>query len=141
MFASRNQHIEEVIIPKLEKGIWVLCDRFIDASYAYQGYGKKVKSNKIDLLVKNFTKKIQPDLTIFFNLNYDLAKKKFPKNKKKDRFENLDNEFFYDVYNGYLELAKSNKKRIKVVDSNQSKEKVCNEIKKIITKTFKNFNI
>ena len=141
MFASRNQHIEEVVVPKLEKGIWVLCDRFIDASYAYQGYGKKVKSNKIDLLVKNFTKKIQPDLTIFFNLNYDLAKKRFPKNKKKDRFENLDNEFFYDVYNGYLELAKSNKKRIKVVDSNQSKEKVCNEIKKIITKTFKNFNI
>ena len=68
-------------------------------------------------------------------------KKRFPKNKKKDRFENLDNEFFYDVYNGYLELAKSNKKRIKVVDSNQSKEEVCNEIKKIITKTFNNFNI
>ena len=137
MFAARNQHIEEVIIPKLNKGMWILCDRFIDASFAYQGYGKKIELSKIEILVKNFTKNIQPDLTIFFDLNYDLAKKRFPKNKKKDRFENLNDEFFYNVYNGYMELAKSNKKRIKVVDSNQSKDKVCDEIINIL----KNFCI
>ena len=141
LFSIRKQHIDEIIKPKLYNGEWILCDRYTDASIAYQGYGKKVSLNKIKILIDNFTDSIIPDLTIFFDLPYNLSKKRFPKNKKKDRFENLDNEFFYDVYNGYLELAKSNKKRIKVVDSNQSKEKVCNEIKKIITKTFKNFNI
>ena len=77
MFAMRNQHIEEIIIPKLNKGTWILCDRFIDASFAYQGYGKKIELNKIKLLVKNFTRKVQPDLTIFFDLNHSLAKKRF----------------------------------------------------------------
>tara|TARA_B100001778_G_C18577384_1_gene625669 strand:+ start:179 stop:811 length:633 start_codon:yes stop_codon:yes gene_type:complete len=140
MFAIRNQHIEEIIIPKLDKGTWILCDRFIDASFAYQGYGKKVELNKIELLVKNFTKEIQPDLTIFFDLNHNLAKKRFPKNKRKDRFENLNDKFFNDVYNGYVKLSNSNKKRIKVVDANQSKEKVRNEITNIIVKTFNNFS-
>ena len=56
IFAIRNQHIEDIIIPKLKNGTWVLCDRFIDASFAYQGYGKKVNLKKIESLVDNFTK-------------------------------------------------------------------------------------
>ena len=68
LFSARRQHIEEVIKPQLAKGKWILCDRFIDASFAYQGYGKKVNIKKIDLLISNFTENILPDLTIFFDL-------------------------------------------------------------------------
>ena len=117
LFSIRNQHINEIIIPNLDKGTWVLCDRYIDASIAYQGYGKKVSLEKINLLIENFTEKIIPDLTIFFNLSYELAMKRFPKTKSKDRFENLSDKFFDDVYNGYLKIASSNANRVKKVDS------------------------
>ena len=137
LFAIRYQHIKEVIEPKLNSGIWVLCDRFIDASFAYQGYGKKVNLEKIELLVENFTRKIIPDLTFFFNLSYDLAKKRFPESKTKDRFENLDDKFFEDVYLGYLELLKKNPDRIKNIDSKRNKEEVLKQITDVIMDCFK----
>ena len=136
IFAIRNQHIEDIIIPKLKAGTWVLCDRFIDASFAYQGYGKKVNLKKIESLVDNFTKKVLPDLTIFFNLPYNLAKKRFPRNKNKDRFENLNDIFFNDVYNGYMKLANENKKRIKSIDANQSKDSVQKQIIRELASAF-----
>ena len=67
----------------------------------------------VSALVDNFTKKVLPDLTIFFNLPHNLAKNRFPRNKNKDRFENLNDVFFNDVYNGYMKLVSENKKRIK----------------------------
>ncbi len=137
LFSIRNQHIKEIIVPKLNEGYWVLCDRFIDASYAYQGYGKKVNINKIKTLVDNFTDNIIPELTIFFDLPHKLAKKRFPRNKTKDRFENLDNNFFEDVYNGYIKIASSNKKRIKVIDATQDKMSVQKDIIDEIIKKFK----
>ena len=137
LFAIRYQHIKEIIEPKLNMGIWVLCDRFTDASFAYQGYGKKGDLKKIELLVKNFTRKIIPDLTFFFNLPYNLAKKRFPESKTKDRFENLDDKFFEDVYSGYLELLKENPDRIKNIDSKRNKEEVLKQITDIILDYFK----
>ena len=137
IFAIRKQHIDEIIKPKLLNGNWVLCDRYIDASLAYQGYGKKVDLNKIEMLIDNFTDNITPDLTIFFDLPYDLAKKRFPNNKKKDRFENLDNKFFNDVYNGYKNIAKKDKTRIKVINAKSNKEDVYTQIVKLINEKFK----
>lgn len=137
LFAIRKQHIDEIIRDKLSLGTWVLCDRYIDASIAYQGYGKKVSLKKIKILIENFTDNITPDLTIFFDLPYSLSKKRFPKNKKKDRFENLNNKFFNDVYDGYLSIANNNKKRIKRVDANCSKENVFSQITSIIDTKFK----
>jgi dTMP kinase len=137
LFAIRKQHIDEIIKDKLSLGTWVLCDRYIDASIAYQGYGKKVSLKKIKILIENFTDNITPDLTIFFDLPYSLSKKRFPKNKKKDRFENLNNKFFNDVYDGYVSIASNNKKRIKRVDANCSKEDVFSQITSIIDTKFK----
>jgi len=137
LFAIRKQHIDEIIKDKLSLGTWVLCDRYIDASIAYQGYGKKVSLKKIKILIENFTDNITPDLTIFFDLPYSLSKKRFPKNKKKDRFENLNNKFFNDVYDGYVSIANNNKKRIKRVDANCSKEDVFSQITSIIDTKFK----
>ena len=141
MFSIRNQHIEEIIKPKLSDGIWVLCDRFIDASIAYQGYGKKVSIKKIKLLINNFTENIIPDITIFFDLPYDLAKKRFPKNKKKDRFENLNSMFFDNVYKGYLKQANENKKRIKIINANCDKKEVNNQIILELNKAFKEIKL
>jgi dTMP kinase len=138
IFSMRNQHIKEVIKPKLLEGTWVLCDRFIDASVAYQGYGKKVDLKKIDNLINNFTDNLQPDLTIFFDLPYNLAKKRFPKYKKKDRFENLNDNFFVDVYEGYREQIKKNNKRIKRIDANCGKDEVYNQIISLLKNNFKN---
>ena len=138
IFSMRNQHIEEVIKPKLLKGTWILCDRFIDASVAYQGFGKNVDLNKIEYLINNFTDNLQPDLTIFFDLPYNIAKKRFPKNKKKDRFENLNDNFFKDVYRGYKEQIKKNNKRIKKIDANRSKNEVYNQIISILENKFNN---
>ena len=141
MFSIRNQHIEEIIKPKLSDGIWVLCDRFIDASIAYQGYGKKVSIKKIKLLINNFTENIIPDITIFFDLPYDLAKERFPKNKKKDRFENLNSMFFDNVYKGYLKQANENKKRIKIINANCDKKEVNNQIILELNKAFKEIKL
>ena len=141
MFSIRNQHIEEIIKPKLSDGIWVLCDRFIDASIAYQGYGKKVSIKKIKLLINNFTENIIPDITIFFDLPYGLAKKRFPKNKKKDRFENLNSMFFDNVYKGYLKQANENKKRIKIINANCDKKEVKNQIILELNKAFKEIKL
>ena len=137
LFSIRNQHINEIIIPSLDKGTWVLCDRYIDASIAYQGYGKKVSLEKINLLIENFTEKVIPDLTIFFDLSYELAMKRFPKTKSKDRFENLSDKFFDDVYNGYLKIASSNANRVKKVDSKLPQEEVCTQIINEVSKLLK----
>ena len=137
LFSIRNQHINEIIIPSLDKGTWVLCDRYIDASIAYQGYGKKVSLEKINLLIENFTEKVIPDITIFFDLSYELAMKRFPKTKSKDRFENLSDKFFDDVYNGYLKIASSNANRVKKVDSKLPQEEVCTQIINEVSKLLK----
>jgi dTMP kinase len=141
IFSIRNQHIEEIIKPKLLQGDWVLCDRFIDASIAYQGYGKKVDLKKINMLIDSFTDNIVPDITMFFDLPYNLAKKRFPKNKKKDRFENLKDSFFEDVYSGYKYQLKNNKNRIKKIDANCDKNEVCSQIISALTKKFKNLSL
>ena len=141
IFSIRNQHIEEIIKPKLLQGDWVLCDRFIDASIAYQGYGKKVDLKKINMLIDSFTDNIVPDITMFFDLPYNLAKKRFPKNKKKDRFENLKDSFFEDVYSGYKYQLKNNKNRIKKIDANCDKNEVYSQIISALTKKFKNLSL
>ncbi|MFL2559934.1 MAG: dTMP kinase [Gammaproteobacteria bacterium] len=136
IFAIRNQHIREIIEPKLSQGIWVLCDRYIDASIAYQGFGKNVDLNKIQSLIESFTYNIFPDLTIFFDLKYELAKKRFPKNKKKDRFEMLDSTFFNKVYDGYMYQIKKDSNRICIIDANVSKNAVLNQITLLLEKKF-----
>ena len=89
-------------------------------------------------MIDQFTGDLAPDLTIFFDLPHNLAKKRFPKNKIKDRFENLDNNFFNDVYNGYIKEAAKHKDRIKIVDARASKEHVYSQIINIIDKKFYN---
>ena len=136
IFSIRNQHIAEIIKPKLSQGTWVLCDRYIDASIAYQGFGKGVDLKKIKSLIELFTYNLMPDLTVFFDLKYEIAKKRFPKNKKKDRFEILDSEFFNKVYDGYMHQIKEHDNRISIINANADKKNVFNQITLLLDKKF-----
>ena len=98
IFAARAQHIKEVIIPSLSSGKTVLCDRFTDASYAYQGGGRGIDESRINLLEKWVQSDLRPDLTILFDLDVTLGLERTKKRSKSDRFEEEKIVFFEKIY-------------------------------------------
>lgn len=128
--ADRAQHIQEIVLKNINEGRIVLCDRCIDSTVAYQGYGRKGNIEQINLLNKIATNGIEPDLTIVFDVDIETAQKRI--GNTKDRMEKEGIEFHKRVREGYLELAKNYPKRIKVINSNQEIEKVFSDLKSII---------
>ncbi len=128
--ADRAQHIQEIVLKNINEGRIVLCDRCIDSTVAYQGYGRKGNIEQINLLNKIATNGIEPDLTIVFDVDIETAQKRI--GNTKDRMEKEGIEFHKRVREGYLELAKKYPKRIKVINSNQEIEKVFSDLKSII---------
>jgi dTMP kinase len=133
VFAARAQHIHRVIIPALTNGDWVLCDRFTDATYAYQGSGRGMKTDTIAWLENFIQGQFRPDLTLLLDApeKIGLARAK-SRNQQADRFESEQIEFFTKVRNGYLQRAASNPGRIKVVDAEQSLDKVQDQLKQYL---------
>ena len=105
VFAARAQHLHEVIEPALSKGQWVLCDRFTDATYAYQGYGRGFDLSAIGLLERMVQKDRHPDLTLLFDLDPKIGIQRAQKRAELDRFELEEFAFFERVRKGYLERA------------------------------------
>lgn len=105
VFAARAQHLHEVIEPALSKGQWVLCDRFTDATYAYQGYGRGFDLSAIALLERMVQKDRHPDLTLLFDLDPKIGIQRAQKRAELDRFELEEFAFFERVRKGYLERA------------------------------------
>ncbi len=103
MFTARRQHLEDVIRPALERGDWVLCDRFTDASFAYQGGGRGVARDKLEALERWVHPDLQPDLTLLFDVSAKLGQSRVARIKSPDRFEREDTAFFGRVRNAYLE--------------------------------------
>lgn len=132
MFAARNEHIYNKILPSLEKGIWVLSDRFTDASFAYQGGGRKLALDRIEIIEKWVQKKFQADLTIILDLNVNKGLKRITKRSEKDRIEKEDIDFFNRVRKVFLDRVKKYPNRIKLVDSSKSISAIKNDIKKIL---------
>ncbi len=124
MFSARAQHLEEIIYPALKKETWVLCDRFTDASYAYQGSGRGVPYEKIRLIESAVQGNFKPDLTILLSGDIETGMRRVSKRGNKDRFELEEVEFFERVRHGYLKLAKNNAERFGVIDADQSIDKV-----------------
>lgn len=124
MFAARAQHLKEVIYPALQKNIWVLCDRFTDASYAYQGGGRGVPLSGIQKIESVVQGDFRPDLTILLTCDIKTGMQRVAKRGKKDRFENERLEFFEQVRDTYLQLAKDNPQRIRVVNADQAIDEV-----------------
>jgi dTMP kinase len=120
MFAARREHIAQVIEPALSRGDWVVCDRFTDASFAYQGGGRGLAREKIATLEDWVQKGLQPDLTLLFDLSTDVARSRVTgMGRDLDRFEREQVEFFERVRNEYLVRAAGSNGRIRVVDASR----------------------
>jgi dTMP kinase len=117
MFASRAQHLAEVIRPALAANQWVICSRFTDSSYAYQGAGRGLSKQKIADLEAWVHKDVQPDLTFLLDLPVDIALERAHKRKSLDRIETETITFFERVRQGFLERAKADPKRFCVLDA------------------------
>jgi dTMP kinase len=103
MFAARRQHLEELIMPALRRGDCVLCDRFTDASFAYQGGGRGVEKRKLSALEAWVHPDLEPDLTILFDVSAQVSQDRIARIKSPDRFEREDARFFIRVRDAYLE--------------------------------------
>ncbi len=128
MFAARREHLDKIILPALKRGEWVICDRFSDASFAYQGGGRGLPPHKLDDLERWVQGEFQPDLTLYFDVTVEAGRQRINAIKPADRFEKEQNEFFERVRDAYLERAQKFPLRIRVIDSNQSLD----EVKKIL---------
>ena len=116
-YAARVQHIEQQIKPALQRGCWVICDRFIDSSYAYQGGGRDLPLGCIEQL-NQMTVSIKPDLTLLLDMEPKHIWKRI-NSDNLDRFEREDTIFFERVRNAYLQCADNHPKRIKIIDAEQ----------------------
>jgi dTMP kinase len=118
IFAARAHHVRKVIRPALASGSWVVCDRFLDATYAYQGAGKGVPADLIERLGEAAHPGLKPDRTLVFDCTYEVARERLgASGKKLDRFEREDQAFFERVRGAYLARAKSEPARIRVIDA------------------------
>lgn len=122
MFASRREHIAQVIAPGLARGDWVLSDRFTDASFAYQGGGRGLDRAKLEALENWVHPHLQPDLTLLFDVPLDVARARLDATRTLDKFEQEQADFFSACRNEYLRRAAQFPDRIVVVDSTRSIE-------------------
>lgn len=120
MFASRREHIAQVIEPALARGAWVLSDRFTDASFAYQGGGRGLDLAKMDVLEAWVHPHLQPDLTLLFDVPLEVARLRLDASRTLDKFEREHADFFNACRNEYLRRARQFPQRIAVIDSTQS---------------------
>jgi len=131
MFAARAQHLSLVIEPALERGEWVVCDRFTDATFAYQGGGRGVDTEFLECLRDGVQRGREPDLTLLLDAPVEVGWARIA-NRSHDRFERERKEFFERVRRAYLYLAERNPARIKVIDATQSREAVAREIDAVL---------
>lgn len=134
--ADRAQNIDTIVKPAVSSGKIVLCDRHIDSSVAYQGYGRGLDIQQIKNLNTIAAGGMLPDLTLVFDINIETSMQRVGNNK--DRMENSGIDFFNRVRNGYLELAKQEPDRIKVVNSTGAIDTIQKEVIKIITPLLQN---
>jgi len=133
MFAARADHVQMVILPALARGAWVVCDRFTDATFAYQGAGKGVSRELILSLVRAVHPDLAPDRTLVFDCPYEVSRKRLGgSGRTLDRFEAEEREFFDRVRAAYRDLARSEPERVRVIDGAKGPEGVKAEINKYI---------
>lgn len=132
MFAARAEHLHRKILPALEAGIWVLCDRFTDASYAYQGAGRGISSERIAVLENYVQGDLRPDLTLLLDLPVEIGLERAGKRSAPDRFEKEALEFFEQVREGYLSIAAGEPERVKVIDASPALDEVQAQIARVL---------
>ncbi len=139
LFAARCDHMQQVILPALSQGTWVICDRFTDSTIAYQGYGRahgdSVMLTKIDTLIAQFIPQL-PELTLWLDLPVDEGMARAGKRSVADRFEQQASDFFMRIYEGFSALADQHPDRIQRIDANGSSEEVNARIWQVISARF-----
>jgi len=136
MFAARREHMAEVIEPALARGDWVVCDRFADASFAYQGGGRGLDWKKLEGLAAWVLGNLQPDLTLIFDAPVAIAMQRLhAATSKPDRFEQEQAAFFERVRAAYLRIATENPERVRLIDATQT-PKIINKVLENIIATF-----
>jgi dTMP kinase len=130
--ADRAQHVSKEIKPLLEQGYIVLCDRYIDSTVAYQGYGRDLSIQQIETMNSIATQNLKPDLTLLFNISTEIAMQRIDSTRTKDRLESEMSEFHHKVALGYLEIARKEPERFTIIDANKALEKVQIQVKKAI---------
>lgn len=132
MFAARAQHINEVIKPALEQGKVVLCDRFTDSSFAYQGGGRGIATEKIQRLKQWVHSDLNPDITLLFDLPVEIGLERAGKRGAADRFESEQLDFFKKVRNQYLQLAKQEPERFHLIDAEKSIDDIQSNLQRLL---------
>jgi dTMP kinase len=135
MFASRQEHLNHTIRPALAEGRCVLCDRFTDSSYAYQGNGRGIENDLIQTLESWIQKDLQPDLTLLFDIPVSVSverRKQRHTSNHKDRFEEESIYFYERVRQGYLERVRKHPHRFYVIDASKTIEEIQSKLKEFI---------
>lgn len=129
MFAARAQHLKSLIQPALKQGKWVVCDRFTDATYAYQGAGRELGFDIVAKLEQLVQKDFRPDRTFFLDISVEQGMQRVISRGEKDRFELEQSQFFERVRNAYLAMVEQQPERFILIDSSQSLDQVQLDIK------------
>ncbi|MCP1659861.1 dTMP kinase [Neisseria perflava] len=136
MFAARQQHLEDVILPALAAGMNVVSDRFTDATFAYQGGGRGVPLADIEILENWVQQGVQPDLTLLLDVPLAVSMARIAGAREKDRFEQEQADFFTRVRDVYLQRAAAAPQRYAVIDSNRSLDEVKSSIEQVLSRHF-----
>lgn len=124
MFAARREHLDKVILPALDAGAWVVCDRFTDATFAYQSGGSGLAWERIEALETWVQGGLQPDLTLYFDVPSEVGKARTLAAREPDRFEQEGRAFFDRVRDGYLRRAREDNRRVWIIDGTDTLENV-----------------
>jgi dTMP kinase len=135
-FASRSLHINNAILPALDAGKWVICDRFTDASRAYQGYGRGLGVEKINLMAEWVHGGLEPDLTLLLDAPAEVGKERAERRGETDRLDEEEAAFYQRVRDGYLSLAKAEPERFAVIDASRDLQQVQEQISREIEPLF-----
>jgi dTMP kinase len=135
IFAARRQHIEQIIRPALTRGDCVLCDRFTDATFAYQGGGSGVDKTRLAILERWVQADLQPDLTILFDVSAEVGQGRVTRIKSPDRFEREGKDFFTRVRDAYLERMKESPQRMVRIDGTRPIAEVQSELGNALDRT------
>ncbi|HYC43588.1 MAG TPA: dTMP kinase [Noviherbaspirillum sp.] len=133
MFASRREHIAQVIEPALQRGDWVISDRFTDATFAYQGGGRKLALDKLEALERWVHPNLQPDLTLLFDVPLEVARARLDATRELDKFEQEKADFFAATRAEYLRRAAAHPERFRVIDSTRAIADIQRELEQIVS--------
>ena len=131
MMADRKNHIDNLVMPNINNGVWVISDRYLDSTYAYQGGGRQINTSKIDSLVRLLDLP-QPNLTLLFDLSPSIALDRAKKRSELDRFESEPMDFHERIRDAYVSLYEDNPERFRMIDSSADFIEVKKQVEKIV---------